>query len=213
MDKIVMRSFLGLSLLGASGILYATIDGKWISLCELGLNCKYKKVEKSVGPWGACVYIVDDNNFSLCSASDPIVQDPIDNIPITSSLMVTSSVVGLVALAIAVTVRLCTFLGFFTGGFKKDLAVGIGGFLMIISGLFGLIVTAWISTVMCGREEPMTIKPPLYIAWVGVSLSLLGGIILTSYSLWKECCPRQVEPSVNMEMVDPAIPAYKKMIP
>ncbi|XP_077372235.1 claudin-11-like [Festucalex cinctus] len=213
MAKILLGSLLGVGLFGASVMLYITIDSEWIALCDLGLDCKSLFIEICTGPWGSCLHTVDDDSFSLCSTDlEPYFSDPIGKTPTTSGLMVASSVLGLFSLVIAVALILCTYLGY-CDSFKKNLAVSVGGVLMIISGLFGLIVTVWMTTAIYGREKLIAIKPPMFIAWVGVPISLLGGIILTSYALWKECRRRQAQPSLSFHNVevdtfpmDPAMP-------
>ncbi|XP_077395074.1 claudin-11-like [Festucalex cinctus] len=197
MSKIVLGSFLGVGLLRAGVNLYVSIDGKWMRLCEKRMgNCKYLDLIKSTGPWGACLFSID-GNFSRCA--ERMFHDPIDNIPATGGLMVMSSLMALLSLAIVATVILSTYLGYWADGFKKNLAVGIAGVLMLLSGLFELIVTVWITTAAYRSGEMMANRPPLYFAWVGVFLSFLPGAIVTSDYLWKECCPCQVEPEEEEE--------------
>ncbi|XP_077395607.1 uncharacterized protein LOC144031939 [Festucalex cinctus] len=197
MSKIVLGSFLGVGLLRAGVNLYVSIDGKWMRLCEKRMgNCKYLDLIKSIGPWGACLFSID-GNINICP--HPALDDPIDNIPATGGLMVMSSLMALLSLAIVATVILSTYLGYWADGFKKNLAVGIAGVLMLLSGLFELIVTVWITTAAYRSGEMMANRPPLYFAWVGVFLSFLPGAIVTSDYLWKECCPCQVEPEEEEE--------------
>ncbi|XP_077439032.1 claudin-11-like [Vanacampus margaritifer] len=176
-----------LSFLGWLGIVIATATNDWVVLCQYGQLdiCSMMDVVWSTGPWAECV---SSTRLQRCLAFQ--IFDLPAYVQTARALMVTASILGLVAMVIVAMSMPCTRLGTSAQGSKNKHAAA-GGVLMLIVGLCGAISTVWFSLGMYLSGQLMSFGYSLYAGWVGVVLSLLAAVILTCCSLSPSARPYQ----------------------
>ncbi|XP_019724290.1 claudin-11-like [Hippocampus comes] len=169
-----------LGLLGWLGILLATASNDWLVLCRHSqlATCRMFDIVRTRGPWAECSSSVS-NGMQTC------LPFQIFDLPVyahvTRALMVTASIVGLVA-AVMVAVSLpCIRLG--SGAqTSKNKSAAAGGVLLLAAGFCGLLSTVWFFISENLNEQVMSFGFALYAGWVGAVLCLLAGVILTCCS-------------------------------
>ncbi|KAM9787558.1 claudin-11a [Syngnathus typhle] len=169
-----------LGLLGWLGILVATASNDWLVLCRHSQlsACRMFDIVRTKGPWAECSSTAS-NGMQTC------LPFQIFDLPVyahvTRALMVTASILGLVAMVMVATSMPCIRLGSDAQN-SKNKSAAVGGVLMLIAGLCGLLSTVWFFIGENLNEQVMSFGFALYAGWAGVVLSLLAGVILSCCS-------------------------------
>ncbi|XP_061700973.1 claudin-11a [Syngnathoides biaculeatus] len=167
-----------LSCLGWLGIVIAATTNDWVITCKYAPHtCKMMEQLGVRGPWAECVVFTD---LYQCSTYLQILDLPV-YIQTTRALMVTASILGLLAVATLLMSMPCIRLGDEAQTSKDKRAVA-GGLVMIVVGLCGLVPTVWFPLGVEPREDLLSFGFSLYAGWAGAVLSLLGGGVLSCSS-------------------------------
>ncbi|XP_051941571.1 claudin-11-like [Hippocampus zosterae] len=169
--RLVGGYFLGL--LGLMGILVATASRGWVRVCKFGPpeTCYMDPVVITEGLWDICVYAEDNVTDYLCK--------PLDKTPVyiwmSQRLMIASSILNMVALAMAIVYLLAgTFCRQRCQGGINTFAIA-GAVFMLSAGLCGLTATVWYYVAVNNEGQLMETCNALRFGWVGVGASLLTG--------------------------------------
>ncbi|XP_077587099.1 claudin-11a [Stigmatopora nigra] len=163
-----------LSCLGWIGTVIATTTNDWVFLCKYSLVICRKMEELGIkGPWSECFF---SSGVYHCTPFSQILELPV-YIQMTRALMVTGSILGLLAVGVLLMSMPCIRLDNEDTASKNKRAA-IGGIVVFIVGVCVSVATVWFPIGVLPSESLMSFGFSLYAGWAGAVLSLLGGALL-----------------------------------
>ncbi|KAM6948680.1 claudin-1 [Aplochiton taeniatus] len=170
-----------LAFLGFIGLITATVMSEWKASSYAGDNIITAQAMYE-GLWKSCVS--QSTGQVQCKTYDSLLQLP-GMIQATRGLMVTSILVGGLAIMVATVGMKCTTC-LADDQQQKDRVALAGGILFLISGLCALVGSSWFGNNIA-REfyNPFTptnsryeFGAALFIGWAASSLTIIGGAFL-----------------------------------
>ncbi|XP_069469930.1 claudin-2 [Ambystoma mexicanum] len=177
-----------LGMLGMLGTIIATLLPNWKNSSYIGTSI-VTAVGFTKGLWMECAIM--STGITQCDIYNSMLALPAD-IQAAQALMITSSVVSILACIISVCGMKCTIFSQDSPG--KDKIAVFGGVLFILGGLLGIIPIAWNLHVILQDFFNPTIPDPmkfeigeaLYLGIVSALLSVIGGSMLCA-----SCPPKE----------------------
>ncbi|XP_020385553.1 claudin-14 [Rhincodon typus] len=202
-----------LGLLGLFGTLITTILPHWCRIAHMGADI-ITAMEFTKGLWMECVW--QSTGIYQCQVYRSQLALP-PHLQAARAMMVISCLLSVLATFFSVMGMKCTMC-FKESSFKNNIAIA-GGICYILAGIMCLIPVSW-STNDLIRDFYDPMIPPgikyemgeaLYIGFVSMSVTLIGGALLClSSPQQRNCRPYEPQPSFSQTATEYRLPVVYK---